>query len=298
MTTPRARTSRVKISVIIPTKDRGDDLRQTLECVLAQTRPPDELIVVDQGRADSLSEMLAQYAGPRLLHIRDPEITGLPAARNVGFAASAGDLVCFLDDDVTLDPSYLSEMERGFGRFPEWAGLTGRLTEEGRDPAWRGLKAALFRHGFLRDERHALASLKRARPMRLLPGCAFCLRRGVLERFRFDDGLEGYALGEDVDFFLRAGSAFGFGAAPTAHAHHRRSHVGRTGGAKMLDAVKSSARYLWKRHRAGFADDLAYFWFLVGLSLEIWLAKAKAKKVKLRPEPGFAAAIQAPPDAE
>jgi glycosyltransferase involved in cell wall biosynthesis len=292
---PHSETSRVKISVIIPTRDRAGDLSQTLDGVLAQTRPPDELIVVDQSRADDLGERVAEYAGPRLIHIRDTKIRGLPAARNVGFAASAGDLVCFLDDDVTLDPSYLSEMERGFGLFTEWAGLTGRLTEEGRDPVWRGLKAALFRHRFLRDERHVLASLIRPRPMRLLPGCAFCLRREVLERFRFDEDLEGYALGEDVDFFLRAGKAFGFGAAPAAKAHHRRSPVGRVGGAKMLDAVKSSSRYLWTRHRAGFADDLAYFWFMLGLSLEIWLAKAKDK---LSPEPAFAAAIQAPPDAD
>src|SRR5947209_4140527 len=98
---PHSETSRIKISVIIPTKDRGGDLSQTLGCVMSQTRPPDELIVVDQSRADDLSEVPAEYAGPRLIHIRDPEIRGLPSARNVGFATSAGDLVCFLDDDVT-----------------------------------------------------------------------------------------------------------------------------------------------------------------------------------------------------
>jgi hypothetical protein len=42
MTTPRAQTSRLKISVVIPTKDRVADLSRTPECLLAQTRPPDE----------------------------------------------------------------------------------------------------------------------------------------------------------------------------------------------------------------------------------------------------------------
>src|ERR1041385_8079775 len=101
MTTPHSQTPRLKISVIIPTKNRGGELSQTLEHVLAQTRPPDELIVVDQSRADSFGETLAECAGPRLVHIRDAGIRGLPAARNVGFAASAGDIICFLDDDVT-----------------------------------------------------------------------------------------------------------------------------------------------------------------------------------------------------
>lgn len=292
---PLAETSRLSISVIIPTKDRAADLARTLKCVTAQTRAPDELVVVDQGRAGDADEALAGCVGPRLIHIRDTEIRGLPAARNVGFAASTGDLVCFLDDDVTLDPNYLAELERGFKLFPEWAGLTGRLTEEGCDPARRCLKAALFRHRFLRDRRHALASLTAARAVSLLPGCAFCLRREVLERFRFDEDLEGYALGEDVDFFLRAGKVFGFGAIPSAKAHHRRSKVGRVGGEKMHDAVKSSARYLWARHRAGFVDDVAYFWFLLGSGVGARLARARAR---LRSRPGFAAVIQDAPESD
>ena len=132
---PHAETSRLSISVVIPTKDCASDLAQTLKCVRAQTRAPDELIVVDQSRAGDAREALAEYADLRPIHIRDTEIRGLPAARNVGFAASKGDLVCFFDDDVTLDPHYLAELERGFKLFPGWAGLTGRLTEEGRDPA-------------------------------------------------------------------------------------------------------------------------------------------------------------------
>src|ERR1043166_1269809 len=292
---PHAETSRPSISVVIPTKDRAADLAQTLKCVLSQTRPPDELIVVDQGCAGDACEVLAECADLRPVHIRDSEIRGLPAARNVGFAASMGDLVCFLDDDVTLDPRYLSELERGFKLFPDWAGLTGRLTEEGCDPPRRALKAALFRHRFLRDRRHALAWLKTARAVPLLPGCAFCLRRAVLERFRFDEDLEGYALGEDVDFFLRAGKVFSFGAIPSARAHHRRSSVGRAGGEKMSDAVKSSARYLWARHRAGFVDDVAYFWFLLGFGLEAWLARAR---VRLGSRPGLAAVIQDAADSD
>jgi glycosyltransferase involved in cell wall biosynthesis len=284
-----AETSRLSISVIIPTRDRADDLARTLKSVLSQTRAPDELIVVDQGRACDVSGPPAECSGTRLVHIRDPGIRGLPAARNVGFAASTGDLVCYLDDDVTLDPHYLAEMERGFTDFPEWAGLTGRLTEEGCDPARRCLKAALFRHRFLRDRRHALASLRSARAVPLLPGCAFCLRRAVLERFRFDEDLQGYALGEDVDFFLRAGKVFGFGAIPSAKAHHRRSKVGRAGGEKMHDAVKSSARYLWARHREGFLDDAAYLWFLLGSGLQ---ARFSRVKVRLRTRFGFAAVVR------
>jgi GT2 family glycosyltransferase len=292
---PHTDASRLKISVIIPTRNRATDLARTLACLAAQTRPPDELILVDQSLSDEARERSGEYAWRRLIHIRDPGIKGLPAARNVGFAASTGDVVCFLDDDVTLDARYLAEVERGFELFPEWAGLTGRVTEEGHRPLWRGFKAALFRHRFLRDRRHLLATLKAPRGMRLLPGCAFCLRREVLERYLFDEELEGYALGEDVDFFLRAGRTFRFGALPAAKAHHRRSQVGRAAGAKMYDSVMASAKYLRARHRSNFADDVAYFWFLVGLRLERWLGRAQFESESRL---GLPSAVRTPPDVE
>jgi glycosyltransferase involved in cell wall biosynthesis len=292
---PHSDASRIKISVVIPTKNRAVDLGRTLASLVAQTRPPDELILVDQSLSDEAKERSGEYAWRRLIHIRDPEIKGLPAARNIGFALSTGDVVCFFDDDITLDARYLAEMERGFELFPEWTGLTGRLTEEGHRPLWRGFKAALFRHRFLRDRRHVLATLMSPRSMRLLPGCAFCLRREVMERFRFDERLEGYALGEDVDFFLRAGRSFSFGALPTAAAHHRRSQVGRAAEAKMYDSVIASAKYLRACHRSNFADDIAYFWFLVGLRFERWLGR-----VQVEPESrlGLPSAVRTPPDVE
>ena len=104
--------------------------------------------------------------------------------------------------------------------------------------------------------------------MRLLSTAACCFRRAVLEQFNFDEGLTGYALGEDWDFSLRAGRVFRFGAIPTACAYHRRSPMGRAEPVAMRHALRASITFLWLRHRRHPGDDLCYLWLRLGLALD------------------------------
>src|SRR5262249_51403685 len=99
-------------------------------------------------------------------------------------------------------------------------------------------------------------------------------RREVLSQFRFDENLTGYALGEDVEFCMRAGRRFRFGAYPAARWHHRRSVVGRPDAAEIRKMACASAAYLWRVHRRHVGDDLSYLWLLAGFGLERVLAEA------------------------
>ena len=74
------------VSLIIPTYNRAWLLPQTLACVLAQTYPHLEIIVVDDGSTDDTPALLAQYAD-RVKTIRQ-ENQGETAARNAGIAAA------------------------------------------------------------------------------------------------------------------------------------------------------------------------------------------------------------------
>lgn len=89
------------ISVIIPAWNRAGELRHAIDSALAQTLPPLEIIVVDDGSTDETAEVLAQY-GDRIRVLRQAN-QGVAAARNAGIAAARGDLLAFLDsDDVWL----------------------------------------------------------------------------------------------------------------------------------------------------------------------------------------------------
>nr|WP_294546399.1 glycosyltransferase family A protein [uncultured Rhodopila sp.] len=96
------------ISVVIPTYNRADMIRETLDALFAQTRVPDEVIVVDDGSQDSTPAVLASY-GARLktLRIRN---SGELVARNIGLGLARGHLVAFCDNDDLWLPDFLAAM--------------------------------------------------------------------------------------------------------------------------------------------------------------------------------------------
>ena len=270
------------MSLIIPTRNRPADLLETAEAILNQTRLPDELIVVDQSLNANgereLQERLGCHPGINLIYIWDRAITGLPMARNAGFAASSGELICYLDDDITPSPDYLAQVERGFADFPAWAGLCGRFTDDQPVSALRRLGRTLCRRGIFRDDRARLSTMSRPAEVRLMCGGAACFRRKVLDEFAFDEHLTGYALGEDVEFCIRAGRRFRFGGYPAARWHHRRSSAGRPVAQEMRRLARASAAYLRTVHRRHVGDDVAYFWLLAGYSIEQALRTATVRR--------------------
>jgi glycosyltransferase involved in cell wall biosynthesis len=91
-----------KISVVIPTFNRSQRLKAALDSVLRQTRPVDEIVVVDDGSTDGTQTMLHGFAKQHpdipIRAIRQ-ENRGPSAARNAGMRAASGELIAFLDDD-------------------------------------------------------------------------------------------------------------------------------------------------------------------------------------------------------
>jgi glycosyltransferase involved in cell wall biosynthesis len=90
------------VTAVVRSYNRADYLRQAIDSVLAQTRLPDQVVVVDDGSTDATFDVLASYSGAvevlRLPHSGNPA-----AVLNAGLRAARGDLVAFLDcDDLWL----------------------------------------------------------------------------------------------------------------------------------------------------------------------------------------------------
>src|SRR5438105_589002 len=109
-----------KVSVIIPTKNRTEDLACTLDGLLHQTRRPDEIVIVDQ--SSSPNSELMRFPIP-LVYIYAPEVSGAAVARNVAMDHATGDIWLFLDDDVILEPQYVEEIVAAYSS--EIAGVSG-----------------------------------------------------------------------------------------------------------------------------------------------------------------------------
>jgi glycosyltransferase involved in cell wall biosynthesis len=101
----------MKVSVIICTYNYGRFLGQCLQSVFAQTRPVDEVIVVDDGSEDETADVVRGFSGVRYVH--QPN-AGKTAAFNHGFALCTGDIICHLDAD---DVWHARKLERVLPKF-------------------------------------------------------------------------------------------------------------------------------------------------------------------------------------
>ena len=98
------------VSVVIPTYQRRDSLKRTLDSLNGQDISERfEVIVVSDGCTDGTDEMLAdasQWEFPLIALSQDN--AGAGAARNRGIASVSADLIVFLDDDMVASPTFLS----------------------------------------------------------------------------------------------------------------------------------------------------------------------------------------------
>jgi glycosyltransferase involved in cell wall biosynthesis len=96
--------SSVTISVVIPSYNTGALLRETLDSVLAQSRPAHEIIVVDDGSTDDTAEIVRGYGSVRYIWQQNQ---GQANARNTGIEAATGSWVALLDSDDLFLPDRL-----------------------------------------------------------------------------------------------------------------------------------------------------------------------------------------------
>ena len=111
------RSKKPKVSVVIPTYNRGWVLREAIDSVLAQDYTDYELIVVDDGSTDNTREILDSY-GRDIIVLQQPN-QGVSAARNRGIAESRAQLVALLDSDDIWLPQKLTRQVAFFKSNPD-----------------------------------------------------------------------------------------------------------------------------------------------------------------------------------
>lgn len=186
--------SHLTISVVVPTYNRAHLVCEAVDSLLAQTRIPDEIIVVDDGSTDDTQEKLRHYQLPVRVLYRDNG--GLSAARNTGLAAATGDLIAFLDDDDTLPPTSIDQRAKLLEAYPEFAVVYGDallIDFEGNEIG----RYSTIRPGE-RPSGNVFAAFARYNQS---PVHTFMFRHACLEaNDRFDESLNTL---EDYDFWLR-----------------------------------------------------------------------------------------------
>jgi GT2 family glycosyltransferase len=190
----------VRVSVVVPTRNRPDQIGPCVQGILANAQTSMEVIVVDQSDGDATESALAGLIGdPRLKYL--PTATrGAANARNVGIAASRGELIAFTDDDCRVPADWIARMVEVFAQDPEAGVVFGRVD----------VPAGALEDGFLA----AFAPVRRAYQGEFPRGkepwgisANMAVRRKVLEDVGTFDPLLGpgskFKAGEDVDFAIR-----------------------------------------------------------------------------------------------
>jgi len=109
----------MKVSVIIPTYNRGYILHEALESVLNQTHRDFEIVVVDDCSTDNTFKIVKSFASDSIRYIRHEENRRYSAACNTGVSAATGQLVAFLDSDDLWKADYLERQTNFLSRFPQ-----------------------------------------------------------------------------------------------------------------------------------------------------------------------------------
>jgi glycosyltransferase involved in cell wall biosynthesis len=133
---PSPRTLRPGVTVMIPVKDRAGLLAETLRSVREQTRPVDEILVIDDGSVDD-SAAVARDAGATVIVNERPGL-GPAGPRNVGLEHVGTELVCPFDSDDLLLPPAIELLEAALIDSPDAPFVFGRALSAARhEDGWR-----------------------------------------------------------------------------------------------------------------------------------------------------------------
>lgn len=202
-----AGAERLSASILICCHDEGRfaALGEAIGSVQAQLGPADEVVVVVDHNPALMARVADAFPGVRAIPNTEPR--GLSGARNTGVAASAGELVVFLDDDAVAGPGSL-EMMATLAANPSVLGIAGHV-----DPDWLAGRPSWFPAEMLWTVGCSYKGLEPG-PVRNAIGALMAIKRSVLDatglfRTELGRGASRLPLGcEETELCIRAGRRF------------------------------------------------------------------------------------------
>jgi glycosyltransferase involved in cell wall biosynthesis len=228
-------------SVVIPTFNRAEMLREALASLAAQRFQDFEIIVIDDGSEDDIESVTRAYDLP-LRYFRQPN-SGPGAARNLGLRHARGQYVAFLDSDDTWFPWTLEVFHRAIqeNQSPSFLAGFGALPGERWETAANGLEQM----GTRCYPDMLTACTGRTPPVGGTP--SICVLREAVER------TGGFSAGrinsEDTDLWLRLGCCTGFVRVLRPPVFRQRYHDASVTG--RMEPSLAGARFLLQQEKNG-----------------------------------------------
>lgn len=190
-----------KVSVIIPTYQSVQFVRETIDSVLAQTYRDYEVIVVDGGSTDGTRRVLNSY-GNRI-RVISQNGKGISNARNVGVLESKGEYITFVDSDDLWLPNKLEVQVKFMGGKPNIVGL---IYSDALFFAEKNIDEPKNERAFQITKPYRGRAIKHLFMANFIPTSTVMVRKLCFEKFGLFD--ESLSICEDRDMWIRVAESF------------------------------------------------------------------------------------------
>ncbi len=295
----------MKFSLIICTYLRPEPLLQLLQSVQKQTLYPDEILIID-GSTNAETQFILEKNNFKKVQyfLVSHENRGLTKQRNFGISKvdKNSEIVCFLDDDVILEPNYFEELLKTYKIYPNALGVGGYIKNEIKWEEipvnytkkssefyydnWKRKEGSRFiirkklgldsncEPGFSPSFSHGrsisfLPPSNKIYEVEQLMGGVSSFKKEVFRTLKFSTYFEGYGLYEDADFSLRVAEKGQLFVNTLAQLSHYHNPSGRPNQYQYGKMVVRNGCYVWrvKNPKPSFNNKLK--WNLITLLLTL-----------------------------
>lgn len=253
-----------------------------LESIQSQIYKPFEILIIDASLDNSTELLILEYNFdlPIKYFLVSEEYRGITRQRNFGISkiSSNAEIVCFLDDDLVLEPNYLQEIIKTFNVLPEAIGVGGiDLKENAYSLKNKNVKYSKFKYyeidGWVKKEstrnqiRKFFGLLPNLQPdlipefshgrsgfppngktyqVEHLVGMSMCFKVELFTKISFSKYFIGYGLYEDFDFCVRALNYGKLYVNTNAQVWHYHDPAGRPNQYNYGKMVVRNGWYVWR----------------------------------------------------
>lgn len=257
------------LSIIIPTKNRPNQLQKLCESISVQTKKIDQVIIIDQSENNNVFKDIIKNIldNTTVVYIHDKSISGLVHAKQESLKYNTSDIITFLDDDIVLTENYFQEILRVFQSNTKMMGCNGRILNAPLKSYFSNLIFNIFHIGIFSDNRsnayrdHTNQIIE----LNTLSGGLSSWRKEVFYLVKFDV-VNGFHAFEDKEFSIRVNQYFSgsLAAVMSAKLYHYHAKINRESLINKTSKDIVEVFKIFKKNKSFFAA-ISLNLFLLGL---------------------------------